>query len=225
MYQNWYLATKGSLEWLWNGAKYYFWRGIGALIIIIIGWFVAVICGRIVAEILRKLKFNAPFEEGKWKEVIEKSEWKVDPSGFVGAVVKWTIFIAFLLASVETLGFVQLAGFVSRIANWLPNVIVAAAIFIVAVILAEYVTKIIVAISRGFGIKYTNILGEIVRWAIWTFAGLAILYQLGVAREFIITLFQGFVAFLVIAGGLSFGLGGKDAAARLIEDIRQRLKE
>ena len=225
MYRNWYIVTKDSLTWLWEGIKYYFWRVIGAIIIIIIGWFVAVIIGKIVAEILRKLGFNKPFERGKWKEVIEKAEWKVDPSGFIGAIVKWTIFIAFLLASIEALGFVQLAGFISRIANWLPNVIVAAAIFIIAVIIGEYVPKLIVAVSESFGIKYSNFLGEIIRWAIWIFAGLAILYQLGVAKEFIITLFEGFVAFLVISGGLAFGLGGKDAAARLIEDVGRKLKQ
>lgn len=225
MYRNWYIVTKNSLTWLWEGIKYYFWRVIGAIIIIIIGWIVATIIGKIVTEILRKLGFNKPFEKGRWKEIIEKAELKADPSGFIGTIVKWVIFIAFLLASVEALGFVQLAGFVSRVASWLPNVIVAAAIFIIAVVIGEYVPKLIAAISRGFGVKYSNVLEEIMKWAIWIFAGLAILYQLGVAKEFIITLFEGFVAFLAISGGLAFGLGGKDAAARLIEEAGRKLKQ
>jgi len=225
MLQSWYQVTIDSLDCLWKGVKYYTPRLIGAIIIIIVGWFVAVFLGWLTAEVLRKLKFNTPFEKGRWREVVEKAEWKVDPSGFIGAIVKWTVFIAFLLASVEALGFVQLAGFISQIINWLPNIIISAAIFIIAVIIAEYVPKIIRAISEGFGIKHSNVLEEIVKWAIWVFTGLAILYQLGVARQFIITLYTGFVYFLVIAGGLSFGLGGKDAAGRLIDDISRKLKE
>ena len=222
--KTWYTITLESLQGLWQGFLTFVPKIIGALIVIIIGWFIAIAIGRLVTEILKRIKFDKIFERGIWKEALAKAKWKVDPSGFIGAIVKWVLFIAILVAAIEILGFTQFAVFVSRIAAWLPNVIVAAAIFVVAVIIADYLPKIIRAGSEGMKLRYSHLLEKIVRWAIWIFAILAILIQLGIAKELIMTLFTGFVAFLVIAGGLAFGLGGKDTAAEILADLRKRIK-
>lgn len=223
--KSWYAVTMDALKAVWYRFVEFLPKLIGAIVIIIIGWFVALGIGRLVSEILKRIKLDKIFEQGKWKTALEKAGWKVSPSAFIGAIVKWVIFIAFLLAAVETLGFVAFASFLSKIVAWLPNVIVAAAIFVVAVIAVEYIPKIIRAATEGVGIKYSNFLEAIVRWAIWIFAIVAILVQLGIAKEIIMTLFTGLVAFLVIAGGLAFGLGGKEAAARFLEDLTRKFKE
>lgn len=223
--KSWYTITFESLQGLWQSFLAFIPKLIGALIVIIIGWFVAVAIGRLVTEILKRIKFDKIFERGVWKQALAKAKWKVDPSGFIGAIVKWVLFIAILVAAIEILGFTQFAIFISTIAAWLPNVIVAAAIFVVAVIIADYLPKIIRAGAEGAKIGYGHLLEKIVRWAVWVFAVLAILIQLGIARELIMTLFTGFVAFLVIAGGLAFGLGGKDAAGEILGDLRRKFKE
>lgn len=223
--ENWYLITLESLQSLWQNFLAFIPRLAGAIIVIIVGWLVAIAVGKLVTEFLRRLKLDKPFEKGAWKDALAKAKWKLSPSGFIGAIVKWVLFIAFLGAAVEILGFVQFAIFMGRIASWLPNVIVAAAIFVVTVFIANYLPKIIRAGVEGMKIKYSHLLEVIVRWAIWIFAVLAILIQLGIAKDLIMTLFIGFVAFLVIAGGLAFGLGGKEVAAELLQDIRRKLKE
>ena len=223
--KSWYTITLESLQNLWQNFLEFIPRLIGALIVIIIGWFIAVAVGRLVTEILKRIKFDKIFERGVWKQALSKAKWKVDPSGFIGAIVKWVLFIAVLVAAIEILGFTQFAVFVSKIAAWLPNVVVAAAIFVVAVIIADYIPKIIRAGAEGVKVSYSHLLEKIVRWAIWIFAVLAILIQLGIARELIMTLFTGFIAFLVIAGGLAFGLGGKDVARDILQDLHSKIKE
>jgi len=223
--KSWYTITLESLQNLWQNFLEFIPRLIGALIVIIIGWFIAVAVGRLVTEILKRIKFDKIFERGVWKQALSKAKWKVDPSGFIGAIVKWVLFIAVLVAAIEILGFTQFAVFVSKIAAWLPNVVVAAAIFVVAVIIADYIPKIIRAGAEGVKVSHSHLLEKIVRWAIWIFAVLAILIQLGIARELIMTLFTGFIAFLVIAGGLAFGLGGKDVARDILQDLHSKIKE
>jgi hypothetical protein len=223
--KSWYIITMESFQDLLQGFIGYLPKIIGALAVVIIGWFVAVFIGKIVTEVLRRIKFDTLFEKGVWKHALEKAEWKIDPSGFIGAIVKWVLFVSVLIAAVQILGFVQFAIFVGQIAAWLPNIIVAAAIFVVAVIVADYFPKIIRAGVEGLEIKYSSLLETIARGAIWIFAVLAILIQLGIAEELIMTLFTGFVAFLVIAGGLAFGLGGKDFAAEFLEDMKKKMKE
>ena len=98
------------------------------------------------------------------------------------------------------------------------------AIFVVAVIVADFAEKFIKAVVNKMGVSCANVLGIIVRWAVWIFAILAILSQLGVAREIIQILVSGFVALIVISAGIAFGLGGKDIAKETLEELKTKLK-
>ena len=89
------------------------------------------------------MKFNQLFEKAGWKEALEKAELKVNAADFIGAICKWVLAIVFLLAAVEILGFVQFANFLRDVLAYLPNVIVAALIFVVTVILVDIIEKIV----------------------------------------------------------------------------------
>jgi len=104
-------------------------------------------------------------------------------------------------------------------------VIVAALIFVVTVILVDILEKIVRAGVEGVKVGYGQLVSVIVKWSIWIFAILAILHQLGIAKSFMETLFTGFVAMLVIALGIAFGLGGKEVAAEMLRDLRNKLRE
>jgi len=225
MIEDWYTITFASLKELWQGFLSFTPEIIGAIIAIIIGWFVSIAIGKLVSEVLKRIKFDKLFEKGVWKDALSKAKWKIDPSGFIGAIVKWVLFIVFLKAAVEILGLKEFATFMGDIIKWLPNLIVAAAIFVVAVIIADYIPKIIRAAVEGMKIKYGHFIEKVAKIAIWVFAILAILIQLNIAKEMFMTLFTGFIAFLVIAGGLAFGLGGKDVAAELLEDLKKKIEE
>jgi len=222
--QTWAETTTYALQNLWQGFLSFIPTLIGAIIVFIIGWFIAIGIGKLIAEILTRIKFNQLFEKTGWKEALEKAELKVNAAEFVGAIVKWVLVIVFLLAAVEILGFVQFAAFLKSALAYLPNVIVAALIFVVTVIVVDIVEKIVRAAVEGVKIGYGHLVSVIVKWSIWIFAILAILHQLGIARPFMETLFTGFVAMLVISLGISFGLGGKEVAAEILQDLRKRLK-
>ncbi len=96
--------------------------------------------------------------------------------------------------------------------------------FVVAVILADIVEKVVRAAVEGAKMGSGAIAGAIIKWSIWVLALFAILLQLGIAEALITTIIQGIVALIVIAGGIAFGLGGKDAAAEVIQDLRNKLK-
>jgi len=221
----WLVVTKDALLRLWRGFVDFIPELIGAIIVFIIGWFISVIIGKMVAGILRKIKFNMLFERGGWKEALEKAEIKVDPSGFIGAIFKWILVIVFLLASVEILGLDQFANFLREVLTYLPNVIVAVLIFVVAVIIADIIEKVVRASAESVKIGYGKMAGAIVKWAIWIFAIMLILMQLGIGRELIHTLFIGFVGLVAIGGGIAFGLGGKDLAREALQTLRDKIKK
>ncbi|MDD5750238.1 MAG: hypothetical protein PHU56_01105 [Candidatus Pacebacteria bacterium] len=224
MIQDWSSVTLGALSDLWYGFAGFIPKLIGALIIFVVGWFIAVWLGKLVAEILKRIKFDRIFEKTKWEEAMSKAELKMSMSGFAGGLVKWILVIVFLLAAVEILGMAQFADFLKNIVAWLPNVIVAAAIFVVAVIVADILEKLVKAVVGKMDVKYVNWIGSVVRWSIWVFAILAALSQLGIGSDIIQILVTGFVALIVISGGLAIGLGGKDTAKEMIEELRNKLR-
>jgi len=224
MLVDWFTITKEALLGLWKGFIDFVPELIGALIVFFIGWLISIGIGKLVTEILRKVKFNRIFEKGGWKSALEKAEIKVDASAFIGAIFKWVLMIVFLLAAVEILGFVQFAVLLTNVLGYLPNVIVAALIFVVTVIIADILEKVVRAAVEGIKVGYGRLVGAIVKWSIWIFAILIILYQLRIGQPFMADLFRGIVAMIVISVGLAFGLGGRGVATEILQDLKGKLK-
>jgi len=225
MVQDWSIITIEALQGAWTGFLMFLPRLIGAIIVLVIGWFLAVGLGKLIAEILKQLRLNKVFDRTGWREAFQKAELKVNPSEFIGAIAKWILVIVFLLASIEILGFVQFADFLKRVVTWLPNLTVASAIFVATVIITDILEKVIKAGAKKLGGGDAGFLRVAIRWSIYIFAGLAILLQLGVTPTIIDTLIKGFVGMITLGVGLSFGLGGKEAAAKFIADIKEKISE
>lgn len=199
---------------------------IGAIIVFLIGWVVALGIGKLVAEILIRIKLNQFFERAGWKTALEKAELKVNPSEFIGAIIKWILVIVFLSVAVEILGLVQFAGFLKSILAYLPNVVAAAFILVVTIILVDIVEKIIRAAVEGIKVGYGHLVSTIIKWSIWIFAILAILQQLRFeTADWIFDLIKIVFVGIVAMGAIAFGLGGKEVAAEILQDLRKKLKE
>ncbi|MEK7503753.1 MAG: hypothetical protein AAB577_02105 [Patescibacteria group bacterium] len=224
MILDWYSVTVEALQNLWQGFVEFAPALIGAIIVFVVGWVISVFLGKLVAEILRKIRFNQIFEKGNWDEALAKADIKVDASAFIGAIIKWVFAIVFLMAAVEVLGLKGFAGFLSNVLGYLPNVIVAAFILVVTVIITDILEKVVRAAVESIKVGYGQVVAAIIRWSIWIFAILAILIQLKVAPSLIQTLFTGLIAVIVISAGLAFGLGGKEIATDVLRDLYKKLK-
>jgi len=224
MPQDWYLVTVQALQNLWISSLYFIPNLIGALVVFILGWFVSSWVGWGVAKVLNWLKLNELFARGQWDEALEKAGIKADVSGFLGQICRWIMVLTFLSAAVEILGMVQFASLFSQVVSWLPNAIVVVLLMVVTVIVADILEKIVVASAVKAKVKSVNAVALVVRWMIYIFALMAILLQLNIVSPLVQTLFTGLIAVLVIAGGLAFGLGGKDLAKEILEGIYRKLK-
>jgi hypothetical protein len=223
--EEWSNATGEVVKSFWSGVQIYAWRALGALIVFVVGWLIAFWIGKIIASILKAVKFDTIFEKTKWQEALDGAEIKLSASAFLGKVVAWVLAIVVLLASVEILvpgAFFDIKG---QIIAWLPNLLIAIAIFVVAVIVSDLAEKIAKAIIGKMDVHYVNLTGLIIKWAIWILAAFAILSQLGVAENVVNILMTGIVALIVLGGALAFGLGGKDLAKEILEGLRKKIKE
>ncbi len=209
---------------LWYGVINFVPRLLVALIIFILGWLIGSILGRWVSQIVKSLKVDQAFEQVGTDEVLARAGFRLNAGAFVGNLIKWFVIVVFLIASVEVLGLTQVTDFLRTIVlGFLPNVIVAALILLVAALIAEALQKIVAGSAAAAKISSAKFLGGITKWAVWIFAILAALLQIGIAPALFQTIFMGLVAMLALAGGLAFGLGGREAAGRYIEKLRQEV--
>jgi len=222
--QSWFDATRDAFLGLWKAFIAFSPSLIGAVLVFGIGWFISLGIGRVVTEVLKKMNFNKVFDKENWRSAMEKADIRVDPSGFIGAIVKWIFVIVFLLAAVEILGLTGFAGFLSGILAYLPNVLVAALMFVVTVIVVDIVEKVIRAWVESMKLGYGHIISSVIKWAIWIVAIFAILAQLNIATLFTGVILTGLVATMVLIFGLSFGLGGKEVAAEILQDLKKRIR-
>lgn len=221
----WLNTTLNALQGAWKGFIYFLPNLIGAIIVFVIGWFVAFGVGKLITRLLNLVRFNQFLERFGWREALEKSEIKFDASEFLGVLIKWCLIIVFLMAAADILQLDQFSGFLGKVLGYIPNIIVAALIFVVAVIIADILERTVKGATQKAGFAHTKFLGETVRWAVLVFAGIAILLQLGVAVAIINALVIGFIGMMALAGGLAFGLGGKDEAHELLKKLKKRVSE
>lgn len=222
--QTWGDVVVASLQEVWTGVANFLPLLVGALIVFVVGWVVAVAVGKLVEQVVDSLRVDKLLMKLSFHKVWERAGWKTDSGAFVGALVRWFLIVVFLLAAVNVLGLTQVSDFLRAVVLYLPNVVVAALILVIAAVLADAVEKLVRGSVEAMGYK-GSLGGVVVRWAIWVFAVVAALLQLGIATALVQTLVTGLVAVLVLAFGLAFGLGGKEAAADVIYKLRNELKK
>lgn len=226
MIDTWSSVFQESLRDLWLGTAAFLPKIIVAIVILVVGWAFGNIVERVISQIIKSVKIDQILKGAKVDEILGKAGFNLDSGRFVGGLVKWFIVIVFLVASFDILGLTDVNTFLQQVVLlYLPKVIVAVLILLAAAAIAEFLQKVVVGAARAADIKSANLAGTITRWAIWVFAALAALVQLGIAVSFIQTLFTGFVVAISLALGLSFGLGGQEAASRFIEKVRTDIVE
>lgn len=195
-----------------------------AVLIVGAGWIAADFVGKLVGKLLRKIKIDSLFREAGLEKILNKGNIKLNTGAFVAGLIKWCVVALFFMSALHVLGLNSVADFIKVVLiGYLPKLIISILMLLVAVILGEVVDKVVVALSSAGHLKSSKILGAIAKWAIIVFAILAALIELGIAPELIQILFIGIVGSLAVAFGLAFGLGGRDAAARSIDNIWQRI--
>jgi hypothetical protein len=190
----------------------------------LVGIIVAKSLESISASFFNKIGLDNVLKRIGIQEALSKIDIEINVSKFFGEMVKWFVVIVFLMASSEILGMVQFSQFLEKVIDYFPNIFIAALIFVVAAFLADFSQKVVVDALEKEKITYSRFLGRSVRWIIWFFAILAILYQLRISPPFILTVFIGLVATISIALGIAFGLGGKDLAARILKELEEKFK-
>lgn len=221
--QTWGEAITQSLWQLSNRLVNFLPSLIGALLVFLAGWIVAIAIGKLVEKFLTMIQVDKAMKstglENKFSDV--GIQWTL--SAFLGGIVKWFLILVFLMAAVDILGLTQISQFINSILLYIPNVVVAVIILAVVFLVGNFVYNIVKGSTRAAGVVSATLLATVSKWAIIIFGFFAALIQLGVASSLVSTIFIGIIAMLALAGGLAFGLGGRDEAAAILKKLREEM--
>lgn len=198
-------------------------RIIGALIIIWIGWIIANFVYRIVTALLRRLHVDDVAQRTGITAFLARGNVQTDAAGLIGGLAKWFIRLIFLEAAFNALGMPQVVAIINTIILFLPNLLVALILLFIGTLIARFVRDIVKASSQGAGMSGAQTIANICYFGVMAFFVIAAIGQIGVATGYLNILFTSAIGGLSLALALAFGLGGRDAAARAIDNVTSAL--
>jgi hypothetical protein len=186
---------------------------IGALLILIIGYFVAKVLGSLVTRLLQRGGVDRTVMEGQGGRFV--SRLTSSPADLLGRIVFWVLFLGAISLAVTALGIDALTNFVGEVFAYLPNVLAALLIFLVAGAIAG---AIVALVGRTMGDTPTGkIVASVAPILVMAIAAFMILDQLKIAEDIVRITYMALMGGLALALALAFGLGGRDVAARMLE--------
>ncbi len=220
--ETWRMVLGESFARLWAGVVMFIPNLVVALVILCIGWAIGAAISKAISHFMRAIKFDEALRRAGFEDFVKKAGLNLNSGHFLGGLVKYFIVVVFLIASFDVLGLNQVTDFLRGVVvDYLPHVIVAALVLLVGGVVGDVLARIVSASAKSAGLSSANFVSTVSKWSVWVFAILVALSQMGIAGAFIQTLFTGFVVAVSLALGLSFGLGGQDAAAKTIERVQQ----
>jgi len=221
---NWVDVVSSSLVNLWTTFIVFLPKLVGALIVFFVGWAIAVGVGEGVARLIKALKLDNLLARMGGERVFARAGLKLDSGKFLGTVAKWFLILVFLLAAADILGLGEVSGFLRSVLAYVPSLVIAVIMLVLGLLAANFLRGVTVASAvHSVGSSASKMVGSLVWWAVLIFTIFAALTQLQIAPGFVQIVLTGVVAMLAIAGGLAFGLGGKEAAQDFIRKVREEL--
>lgn len=197
-------------------------RIIGALVIFIIGWLIALALASLVTGALRRVGFDQIADRTGFTGFIRRMGFHLDAAKLIGNVVYWFIFLITLGVALQNLDIPALNAVISAFLLWLPNLAIALIVLLIAGLIANAVAGLARGAAAEAGMTNPDFIATIARVAIWAFAIIIAVNQVGIATALVDALFFGFVAATALALGLAFGLGGRETAGLIVRNWYER---
>lgn len=210
-----------SFQDLWVGLAGILPKILTALVVFIVGWIIAALVGKLVSKLIRVIKVDNALRGTEVERVVNRAGFTMNIARLFGGLIKWFIIVVAFVAAFDILGLFAVNQFLLSVLAYLPNIIVAVVILVLAAIIGEVLQKVVRGSAAAAGMKAATLAGSVTKWAIWIFAILSALLQLQIATPFLETLFTGIIVALALAFGLAFGLGGQQAASEIIAKVRK----
>ena len=192
---------------------------IGAIVILIVGYIIARVLMSVVARLLQGIGFDRWMERAGIKQVFDRAETRETPATVIAKLIFWFVFIIAIVMATDALGIPQVSEVFAQLIAYIPNIIAAILILILAALLANFLSGVV------RGATGNELLGSIARYAIIVYAVFAALTQLGIAVQLTANTFLIVLGAVALAAAIAFGLGSREVARDIVEKAYDRRNE
>ena len=216
-------SIEQSMNALWFDVVQFVPQLVVAILVLVVGWIVGGLLGGLVRKLIKRLHLDTALDKAGVDDLSARAGYTFKPAKFVGDLVKWFVILAFTIVALDVLRLNEVTVFMREVVlGYLPLVFAAVLILFAGLLIANVAKTLVMGMVRSGGSRSPEFFGKIAYYLVIAFAVMAALNQMKIADELIETLFMGIVFALSLGAGLAFGLGGKDAAGRYIEEVTRK---
>ena len=195
---------------------------IGFVVILVIGWLIASALAKVVSSVLRAVKFNDLAQRAGLTGFVQKMGLQTDAAGFMAMIAKWFVRMIVLVSAFDALGLPAVSQVLQQLLLWLPNLVVVIIALVIGGLAANALGRLVRGATAESGLGNPDLLASLARVAVWAFAIVVAVNQIGIATTLINTLFMAVVGAVALALGLAFGLGGRETAGMIVRGWYER---
>lgn len=221
--QSWADVLVASFQDVWTQFLMFIPSLVGAVVVFIIGLIIAAGLCALVERVVSMLQVDKALMKAGLGEYVERAGLKLNTGVVLGRVVYWFVVIVFLLAVSDMMGFMALSSFLVAVLLYIPKAVVGVLIMLVTVVVANFLRKTVKASVSSAKLRSAGFLATLTWWAIVIFGLATSLGQIGLDDTILNTVITGIIVMFALAGGIAFGLGGKEAAGRMIEKFQEQV--
>jgi hypothetical protein len=204
-----------------------FWQAIGgflpnllgAIVLIILGALVAKLADSLVRKVIGLLNLNSLKKNKAVQKTLQSTELNIDLASLAGRVVFWVVIIIFALAAADVLGLDAMRDTLRDLVGYLPNVLAAIIVLTVTIAGARLLRDAVAAALARMSVDFARPVANVSFYVLVIFGSLMALDQLGFNTTILTTNITVIVAGITLALALAFGLGGRDVASRIVQQM------
>ena len=210
-----------SLNQFWLQLVNFVPKLLAVLVILFFGWLVAMLVRSAVKRVLELTNFDQFAQKSGIEAFMNSGNMKLTFSGIISQVIYWLVIILFVITGANTLELSAVATLLQQLAAYLPHIIVAILVVVFGTLLARFVNRLVFAWLHGIRFEHALAVSTSAEYGIQLLAVFVALEQLGIGMQLIYSLFVIVFGAVFLALAIAFGLGGKEWAAKVIDDIQK----
>lgn len=195
---------------------------IGALLILLIGWIIAKLIKRVIIKLLELVKLNTLADKVGIEKFLKEGGLKQTSVDLIGSLFYWIIMLTVILAVFNSLELNSAQELFHSIILFIPNIIVALIILLFGLYAARFIANVLSSSLKNMKDKTAELIEKIGYYSIVVFTIFLVLGQLKIAQDIITNAFILVFGAICLAFGLAFGIGGKDFAADILQNIKSK---
>lgn len=197
---------------------------VGAVVILVVGWLVAKLIEAVVVRVLKAVRLDTASDKVGISNILAQGEIKLTLSELLGAIIYWILILVVIATALNALNLTVAAALLSRLVEYVPNILVAIFVLVLGAFLASFVASVVRTAAKNAGIERANLLSQITQTVLMIFAVIIAIEQLGIATVLIAFAVNVILASLGLGIALAFGLGCKDIAGKFVSDLINKMK-